>query len=142
MKTYEQRVRALEAQGLTRSDAQGVIDAEDLTAQRQATHTRGPWSIYDDGPGGSDVILAHINGANYDIAYISNDETEGRPENERAANARLIASAPDLLAALKDARERLEYLEPDYFDDASHETEWRDYLAQTDALIAKAEGRD
>ena len=52
----------------------------------------------------------------------------------------MIASAPDLLVALKDARERLEYLEPEYFDDESHEVEWRDYLAKTDDLIAKAEG--
>lgn len=28
--SYENRVQALEAQGLTRSDAQGVVDAEDL----------------------------------------------------------------------------------------------------------------
>jgi hypothetical protein len=27
---YEARVQALEAEGLTRSDAQGVVDAEDL----------------------------------------------------------------------------------------------------------------
>ena len=27
---YERRVQELEAQGLTRSDAQGVVDAEDM----------------------------------------------------------------------------------------------------------------
>lgn len=53
----------------------------------------------------------------------------------------MIASAPDLLVALKDARERLEYLEPEYFDDQSHEAEWRDYLTKIDDLIAKSEGR-
>jgi hypothetical protein len=72
---------------------------------------------------------------------IANART-ARGDAHDMANARLIASAPELLAALKDARERLEYLEPEYFDDASHETEWRDYLAQTDALIAKAEGKE
>lgn len=30
MKEYEKRVREYEEQGLTRSDAQGVVDAEDL----------------------------------------------------------------------------------------------------------------
>jgi len=30
MKTYNQRVRELEEEGLTRSDAQGVVDAEIL----------------------------------------------------------------------------------------------------------------
>ena len=30
MTNYEKRVRALEAEGLTRSDAQGVVDAEDM----------------------------------------------------------------------------------------------------------------
>jgi len=29
---YEKRVAALEAQGITRSDAQGIVDAEDMTA--------------------------------------------------------------------------------------------------------------
>ena len=37
--------------------------------------------------------------------------------------------------------ERLEYLEPEYFDDQSHEAEWRDYLTKIDDLIAKSEGR-
>ena len=41
MKTYEQRVRKLEREGLTRSDAQGVVDAEDLKASRKVQHTPG-----------------------------------------------------------------------------------------------------
>tara|TARA_R110000787_G_C13175730_1_gene421278 strand:- start:9 stop:137 length:129 start_codon:yes stop_codon:yes gene_type:complete len=32
-KEYEKRVRQLEAEGLTRSDAQAVIDAEDIKRQ-------------------------------------------------------------------------------------------------------------
>ena len=36
MKTYEERVAELEAQGLTTSDAQGVVDAKDLKARRHA----------------------------------------------------------------------------------------------------------
>ena len=37
---YEQRVRAYEAQGMTTSDAQGVVDAEDMKASKQRSgHT-------------------------------------------------------------------------------------------------------
>lgn len=32
-RSYEDRVARLEAEGLTRSDAQGVVDAEDLQAE-------------------------------------------------------------------------------------------------------------
>jgi hypothetical protein len=46
--------------------------------------------------------------------------------HEDAANARLIAAAPELLAALKDVRE---YYGPS------------EYMPQVDAAIAKAEGR-
>tara|TARA_R110000765_G_scaffold369170_1_gene459391 strand:- start:27 stop:188 length:162 start_codon:yes stop_codon:yes gene_type:complete len=34
LKEYEKRVNELEAKGLTRSDAQGVVDAEDLLRKR------------------------------------------------------------------------------------------------------------
>jgi len=64
------------------------------------SHTPGPWAIYDDGPNGSDVILANVEGENWDVAYISNDSCESRPENERKANSRLIAAAPELLERL------------------------------------------
>lgn len=62
------------------------------------SHTQGPWVVYDDGPDGSDVILAHLDEENYDIAYIADE----RPEDEKKANARLIAAAPDLLVCLED----------------------------------------
>ena len=37
---YEARVRAVEAEGCTRSDAQAVVDAEDLKASRAAKEAR------------------------------------------------------------------------------------------------------
>lgn len=76
-------------------------------------HTPGPWVIYDDGPDGSDVIMAHVNDENYDVAYISNDESEARPESERKANAHLIAAAPAMLEALKGLLEAVEDETPD-----------------------------
>jgi len=41
--TWEARVRALEAEGLTRSDAQGCVDAEDLSAEREEKRQRRAW---------------------------------------------------------------------------------------------------
>lgn len=108
-------------------------EQEDL--ETMSTHTPGPWTAR----GVTIWADAHRPPMGHEI--IANART-ARGDAHDMANARLIASAPELLAALKDARERLEYLEPEYFDDASHETEWRDYLAQTDALIAKAEGKE
>ena len=68
-----------------------------------AKHTPGPWMIYDDGDDedSSDIINVWIDdrdgGEKYDIAAMLLD----RPVGERKANARLIAAAPDLLAALE-----------------------------------------
>lgn len=64
-------------------------------------HTPGPWTIYDDGEDGSDIIMAHIDGENSDIAEMSRD----LPPAQRKANAALIASAPDLLAERDRLRE-------------------------------------
>lgn len=63
-------------------------------------HTPGPWAIYDDGsaPESSDVIMARANDENWDVAEISTE----LPLNERKANARLIAAAPDMLTDLED----------------------------------------
>ena len=48
MNTYEERVRKYEAEGLTRSDAQGVVDAEDIRATRteaaQALEANGSYA--------------------------------------------------------------------------------------------------
>ena len=41
MDEYERRVRQLEAEGLTRSDAQSVVEAEDARARRQVLATIG-----------------------------------------------------------------------------------------------------
>ena len=67
-----------------------------------ANHTPGTWMIYDDGDDedSSDNINVWIDdrdgGEKYDIATMLLD----RPVGERKATARLLASAPELLAAL------------------------------------------
>lgn len=73
----------------------------------KATHTPGPWitdSVNGDYP--HDIILGYqIPGAGFPVlvATVFADECEGpgRMTAEADANARLIASAPDLLEALE-----------------------------------------
>ncbi len=86
------------------------------------THTPGPWELrgsrlVTDSQG---VLIAENIGANY----------PGTPE----ANARLIAAAPDLLAACKRMSEALR--------NAPHETQnaYQGILTDIDNAIAKAEG--
>jgi hypothetical protein len=86
------------------------------------THTPGPWYVNDRcieaaGPEGPrDVTVAVVHA----------------PEDQRDANARLIAAAPELLAACE---ELLIYLSD--WDDDESET-----CVRARAAIAKAEGRE
>ena len=41
-KDYDERCRALEAEGMTRSDAQAVVGAEELQAERLMDHCEQP----------------------------------------------------------------------------------------------------
>lgn len=86
-------------------------------------HTPGPW------------VAAH------DFIYDSNHRrvadaapwsptTKERPDETVHANARLIAAAPDLLAACRLAAR---YLDPRHYSDA---------VRDIDAAIAKATGQD
>ena len=97
-------------------------------------HIPGPWTLNVDlkfprvativGPQGKDIEI---------IAAISN-ETE-------MATLRLIAAAPDLLSAIKNARHFIDELaeefpsHPDKFNGT-----WASYRDEFDAVIAKAEG--
>ena len=56
------------------------------------THTPGPWRTTGLNVRAGDALIC------YATNHWADDET---PESERQANARLIASAPDLLAALE-----------------------------------------
>lgn len=60
-------------------------------------YTPGPWSVeIDHRNNDPEFIRAHVDGEIYDLASVLCDET-----GNAAANARLIAAAPDLLAALQ-----------------------------------------
>jgi FMN phosphatase YigB (HAD superfamily) len=89
-------------------------------------HTPGPWECGKFAHYFTDVVA--VDGrrvATATIAYRSSAEAD--------ANARLLAAAPDLLAALRTARERIVSL-----SDATGSVSRRT-LADIDAAIAKAE---
>lgn len=90
-----------------------------------SAHTPGPWKAeYSEGDEWD--VLA---GESLPIAYIS-----GWACSSVEANARLIAAAPDLLAALKAAR--VFVAQRAGYSDVADQT-----LVDVDAAIAKAEGR-
>lgn len=93
-----------------------------------SAHTPGPWEAVI----GDDVW---ITGPDRDQPWVCDivPRDHNKPPNEEdLANARLIGAAPDLLAALKAARE-FGLDDFTYGDQAMY--------AQMDAAIAKAEGR-
>ncbi len=74
----------------------------------KVTHTPGPWPMQPTGDGKRIVIgRGLVEGPNgYEVAEVYSDDC---PYDLAEANARLIAAAPDLLAALKDAERILSY---------------------------------
>lgn len=96
-------------------------------------HTPGPWVACDWGY----IVADDPTGRHEDIyiAEVCREDDEGRivPPIEQQANARLIAAAPDLLAALQGlawAVSGIEYVE----------TEYAEQIADARAAIAKAQG--
>ena len=95
-------------------------------------HTPGPLSV------DSMRILAAAprgNSLKYPVAYM-NIDTEGLAAHESAANARLIAAAPVLLAALKKVYSTVTY--PAHSDGSVVRLTQRD-LNEVSAAIAAAE---
>ena len=105
---------------------------ENLERSPETTHTPGPWEIhiYEFGTSYSDGSF-YVGGPGFCIA-------QRAPWPERAAesiaNARLIAAAPDLLAALK-------LVESVYRQNVVVQGEPSSVLDAMQAAIAKAEGR-
>ena len=101
----------------------------------QTKHTPGPWQamlsgnvVYEWTPPGGRSISCKI------VARTTNHNAA--PDTEEAANARLIAAAPELLEALKLAEERIVELSAWAKIEAEGQT-----IAEIRAAIAKAEGR-
>jgi len=91
-------------------------------------HTPGPWAWEDDYYGLTGNGAAVLRYDPYEGMWLAFTNTEGRQD----ANARLIAAAPDLLAALED----LDFCIGNGCGDAS----WDEACARMQAAIAKAKG--
>lgn len=107
-----------------------------------ATHTPGPWFI---GGRHNDSIIpeshrkAKDNPEGYRIASIQAFYEEWADES--AANARLIAAAPELLNELKKELSWLQHIKPQITAPESVMTGFDQSIKYISAAIAKAEGK-
>lgn len=93
-------------------------------------HTPGPWTIEGEG------IIRSPFGFVGEVAGLDGEE---EIEEESAANASLISSAPELLEALREALEWLESAQADEPKDY-HNEHLDAAISKARAAIAKAEG--
>ena len=99
-----------------------------------AQHTPAPWSVEVDHSSNSpEFIRTYVDGEMYDLASVLCDET-----GNATANARLIAAAPDLLAAAQCALADFEGILPEFDPEREHPA-W-ETLAELRAAITKATG--
>jgi hypothetical protein len=105
------------------------------------THTPGPWlresEINSDG---SDWILVTKDYA--EIVDLRLDDGLVVSEPEQEANARLIATAPELLAALQRARDELIWAYEELYPDDEADNDITAVIDLAREVIAKAEGRE
>ena len=97
-------------------------------------HTPGPWAYDEDS---KEVFSSSDGYAMGWIALVKGNADSGRdfPEQERLANARLIAAAPELLAALRDLVA--------YDEGSSDEDSYgHELFVRCLAAIAKATGKE
>ena len=99
------------------------------------SHTPGPWTPH--GWGDNDY---EINAAEGTVCNVPGFDDDTAESDMAEHNARLIAAAPELLAALKDAYDALDYAQAqvDSDDDRWHLTRCRRKIKP---VIDKAEGR-
>jgi hypothetical protein len=106
-------------------------------------HTPGPWQFCDDcGATASPAIRPH--GTGYLVAAVNRHEPLGDddPAGHWLANGRLLAAAPDLLAALHLAADALaDYSDVNDGQDGPTPNRAMSALQEIDAVIAKAEGK-
>jgi hypothetical protein len=69
------------------------------------THTPGPWTADTGDHEGTDVLTGHHDNCCGVMATIHNQPGEDMPGTVEVANARLIAAAPEMLAALQELDE-------------------------------------
>lgn len=101
-----------------------------MKTQTNQTHTPGPWRLLDNA-----ILSDHINYAgNFIVTELSH-----RADAEHSANARLIAAAPELLAALKDAESAMRGA-GNVKGDRNAEDAFAAVQLRVSAAIAKVEG--
>lgn len=96
-------------------------------------HTPGPWEL------NSFAVEAPLDGGTEVVAHVYNDR-EAPPTGSARANARLIASAPDLLEALVLARATLFHAHFCLVPDAPCECGRDNVERVVNAALAKARG--
>ena len=107
------------------------------------SHTPGPWEASFENPV-TDIkatgFLEVIDDANGTLAFVNCESMP--PSKEDLANARLIASAPDLLEALKEVLKGMEAAYTEGCNEVPPNIEWFDYSSVTQAYtaLAKATG--
>jgi hypothetical protein len=108
----------------------------------EINHTPGPWEIsnwsFEPGKGlPSGIYAENEDGDSVTVCQFHNDPDE--PDRVHA-NARLIASAPELLAALQDIKREAERIS-DIMDEGDHwETAYDRLQCFIDERVAKATG--
>lgn len=75
----------------------------------EAKHTPGPWEMVEHSWSRTGIYAKAIGIAALDIADEATEETQEEWQAMMAANARLIAAAPDLLSACQSAISHLEW---------------------------------
>jgi hypothetical protein len=108
---------------------------------KKPKHTSGPWLITT--IDGEDCLM--VGGG--DGSEVVADIRTHQPESEVEANAHLISSAPELLAALTGAQECIRKVLPliDDPDDKAHngaQVQCGEWLDEINEAIAHAEGRE
>lgn len=126
IKTLEIQIAELELEGLTTSDAQAVVQAENMKRR----HTLGPWSVGQ--TIGLRKTILDAQGARVAKVLVDN-ELEGQ------SVASLIAAAPDLLEALETAIEFIDSGGLGTSVNAEAKATVEQYLSKA---LAKAKGGD
>jgi hypothetical protein len=97
-----------------------------MTTKKVSTHTPGPWLISVED---REVVIKPQDGIASQVAIICKYDIE---LNEREANARLIASAPDMLTVLEQVQR--------WFHDNIHDADLPIVYVNTSSVIRKAKG--
>ncbi len=100
--------------------------------KEQVEHTKGPWRV----TGTAQDFVVRNKGAIY-VAGIGRAQGDGQPE----ANARLIAAAPELLEACRNAQMRLVKIVKEYDVTPDAYPGAYDSIRELEACLALAEGK-